>query len=131
MNSWRSRLQLGGLIWFAFQVHSFSTSSLPNTPEGMLVFHGSAALADWLLLRTFPLFTEGSLCDDMEMLCYISIVANLLGWIAYLAYAPPVFYNTFMWGHSCVQAIRLLLVDGGDAHSYRASLVRRPYFGRA
>lgn len=138
MNGWRSRILLVAVMVLAMIVHSLVTASLPNTDEGMLLFHGSAAAVDFILLYSAPRFIAGRLCSDMQTLCLVSIVANLVGWIAYMAYAPPNFYNTFMWSLSYVQYGRILLVDHHGADYLGFGLVRgvdrrrrQGYFGKA
>jgi hypothetical protein len=115
-------------LWAVVKVHSEIASGLGNTPVGMLMFHGSAALTDLLLLHCAPTLLSGALCDDMQNLCLVSIVANFAGWLLYLAYTPPEFYNSFMWGLGCVQSLRLFLVDSDDANHMGLHLVRRPDF---
>jgi len=95
----------------------------------MLAFHLSAAAVDLLLLKSAPRFISGRLCSDMQFLCLVSMSANFVGWIAYTAYAPPIFYNAFMWGLSYVQWGRLLLVDHHGADYLRVDLVRGHYRG--
>lgn len=131
MNGWRSRLSVAVLIALAWFIHSQATIGIPNTPTGLLIFHGSAAATDLLLLYLVPRFVSGPLCDDMQLLCLLSIVANFAGWVAYLAYFPPVFYNVFMWGLAHVQFLRLLLVDHDTTHPARVPLVRSGRRGRA
>jgi hypothetical protein len=125
MNIWRNRIATGILFWLVMQVHSEATESVPNTPAGMLLFHWSAAFADYVLMRSLPGLVDGRLCDDLETLCLVSMVANFMGFIAYLAYAPPVFYNVFMWGLAYVQWGRLFLTDRHDLDDLGHSIVRR------
>lgn len=127
MNGWRLRLLYGAVMWVIFDIHANVTVSLPNTPAGMLAFHFSAALADFVLLYSTPWLLSGRLCDDMQTLSFVSIVGNALGWALYLAYSPPVFFNTFMWGLTCVQGARLLIVDCDDVDSMGMHLVRRSH----
>jgi hypothetical protein len=127
MNTWRSRFIVFAAFWLVMQIHGDVTHCLPNTPGGMLVFHGSAAAVDLFLLYCVPWLLEGRLCDDIQTLCLVSIVANLAGWLLYLAYASPVLYNTFMWGLAYVQWLRILVVDRNDADTLGFHLVRRPY----
>lgn len=124
MNGWRSRVAFGLLLWCVMQLHAYSTGSLSNTPVGMTVFHGSAALLDLLLLYCAPAVISGRLCDDIQNLCLFSIAGNALGWLAYLAYVPPIFYDSAMWVLSIVQWGRLLFVDTGDADYLGPDLVR-------
>lgn len=126
MNLLRFRILFALVIWLAWYVHSMVSNSLPNTPEAMLVFHGSAATVDLFLLYSVPRLLEGKLCDDTQTLCLVSIVGNALGWALYLAYIPPVFFDTFMWGLGYVQLARLFMVDNHDANTLGCDLVRRP-----
>lgn len=131
MNDWRFRGVFGILIWVTMQLHSMMTESLPNTDAGMLIFHGSAALVDFILLYSAPSFMVGQLCDDIQRLCLASIVVNFLGWLAYTAYAPPLIYNTVMWGLSYAQWGRLLIVDDDNAtDNLGVHLVHRDYLWR-
>lgn len=130
MNGWRSRLMLAAVMLLAMQAHSIALAGKPNTDAGMLAFHLSAAVVDLLLLNSSPRYVSGRLCSDMQILCLVSIVANFVGWIAYTAYAPPIYYNAFMWGLSYVQWGRLLLVDHHGADYLRVNLVRGGYRGR-
>lgn len=110
------------------QLHSIITESWDNTPLWMTVFYGSAAAFDLFILQSIPRFISGQLCDDMQTLCLVSIVINFIGWIAYMAYAPPVFYNMTMWGLTYVQLGRLLYVDYHDVNNLGSHLVSSPNF---
>jgi hypothetical protein len=140
MNGWRARLLLCLLLWLSMQLHAVAVAGVPNTPQGMLAFHGSAAALDVVLTCSAHFLVSGRLCDDMENLCLFSAVGNALGWALYLASTSPVFYNTFMWGLSYVQWGRLLYVDRNDADADHSGvdLVRLAdrirghlYFGKA
>jgi hypothetical protein len=111
MTSWARRLFMWALITVVMIVHANATASLSNTPIGMLAFHGSAALLDWLLLLVAPAVLSGRLCDHTQWLCLLSIVGNAAGWLLYMAYAPPSFYNVFMWGLTVAQWLRLITPD--------------------
>ena len=110
MNGWRSRVSLALVIALVMKVHFEVMGDVPNTDEGMALFHVSAMLCDLAILWCAPRFVAGRLRDDTQTLCLVSVVANLVGWKAYTAYAPPIYYDTFMWGLSYVQFGRLLLV---------------------
>lgn len=130
MNCWRSRLLVLLILWITMDIHAAVLERVPNSPAGMLAFHGSAAAVDWILFYCLPWLLHGELCADMEATCIASMVGNAVGYFAYLAYVPPVFFNTYMWGLCCVQAIRLLLLDRNDLDHLRFSLVRGPYCDR-
>lgn len=127
---WHQRLAFCLLLVLVFNLHDIATSELGNTPETMLIYHGSAMLGDYFLLRIAPCFIRGNLCDDLQRLSLASMVCNFIGWLAYLAYVPPVFYDLSIMAVTYAQFTRLLLVDGGDALSIWSSLVRRLYIGR-
>ncbi|MFS2027056.1 hypothetical protein [Massilia sp. CT11-137] len=111
MNSWRARCLAGASILLAMYGHAWATGHLPNTPEGMLMFHGSAALLDLLLLYAAPALLHGRLCADAQRLLLASIVGNFAGWLLYVAYVSPTFYNCFMWVLTYAQLLRLFIPD--------------------
>lgn len=124
MNDWRSRVFLALTMALTTWMHALMLADVPNTDAGMLQFHLSAAAVDLFLLYSAPRFVGGRLCSDMQTLCLVSMIANFVGWIAYVAYAPPIFYNTFMWGLSYVQYGRILLVDHHGTDHLGFDLVR-------
>ena len=130
MNTWQNRVLTALLFAAVMALHAFCLEGKPNTPMGMLVFHGSAAAVDLALLRATPMLLDGQLCDDMQLLCWFSVAVNFAGWILYMVYAPPYFYNTIQWVLSCIQWGRLFLVDGDNAHNMGLHLVRRVASGR-
>lgn len=125
MNTWRSRLAVGLVFCLAMALHADLTANVQNTDSGMLLFHGSSAIFDLLLIYIVPIFLSGQLASDMEALCVASIVANFVGWIAYTAYAPPIYYNVFMWVLAYVQWARLFIMGGDDANYHGLYMVRR------
>lgn len=112
------------LIALAAAVHAWLLRGVPNTPAGMLVFHGTAALADLALLYATPAVISGHVARDTQALLLVSIIANAAGWVLYMAYVSPVYYNGFMWGLSVAQAIRLLMVSDDGLGRLGMSLVR-------
>lgn len=131
MNAWPTRILVAGVFALTMWLHAVVTADVDNTPLGMLIFHGSAALADLALLYSLPYMLGGRLCDDMQVMCLMSAAGNALGWIAYMAYLPPDPYNACMWFLSFVQWGRLLLTDKHDADHLGTDLVRRHHIGRA
>lgn len=127
MNGWRSRIGTWLLMLALMWAHSIATMSLPNSPLGMLAVHGSAMLVDFALMLAMPYWLAGRLCDDTEALILLSLIGNAVGWGLYMAYAPPVFYNVFMWGLSIAQWLRLLYVDKCDVDPMGFVVVRGRY----
>lgn len=111
MNSWRARFMAALLMLLAMAGHAAATDQLPNTVEAMLLFHGSAALIDLVMLYAAPAVLHGRLCADVQTLLLASIVGNFAGWILYIAYVSPIFYNCFMWALTYVQLLRLFIPD--------------------
>jgi hypothetical protein len=130
MNSWRSRATFGLTSFAMALIHAIATVDVSNTDLGMLIFHGSAVACELFLIYLVPHLLEDRVCTDMETLCIVSIVANALGWGLYVASAPPVFFNTFTWGLSYVQLIRLSTPDRYDADHYGVPLLRGGAGGR-
>jgi hypothetical protein len=113
------------LMLLAMYGHSLATANLQNTPVDALLFHGSAALIDLLMLFAAPAVLSGRLCTDSQKLLLASIVGNAAGWLLYMAYAPPTFFNWYMWAVTYAQLLRLLIPDR-HADSSRSNLVRGP-----
>lgn len=114
MNALRHRVGMFCLMALAAIGHAAGSWALPNTPECMLAFHGGAALVDLSLAILCPVFLAGSLCRHMQVLLSASILANIVGWILYLAYASPVYYDTFMVALSALQVLRVFYVARAD-----------------
>jgi hypothetical protein len=114
MNSWRARCLAAAIMLLVMYGHAWATETLPNTPAGMLMFHGSAALLDWLLLCIAPMLLSGRLCNHTQWLCFASICGNFGGWILYMCYAPPNYYDCFMWWLTVAQLVMLFIPDRAD-----------------
>jgi hypothetical protein len=129
MNSWRARIVAASLMLLAIYGHGWATHQLPNTPVDMLLYHGSGALVDLLMLFAAPAVLRGRLCVDSQKLLLASIVGNAAGWLLYMAYAPPIFYNLYMVGLTYAQLMRLIIPDR-YVDSIGSTLVRHPdYLG--
>jgi hypothetical protein len=99
------------MILLATYAHGWATAELPNAPVDMLLFHGSAALVDLLLLYAAPAVLRGRLCADSQKLLLASIVGNFAGWLLYMAYVSPIFYNVYMVALTYAQLLRLIIPD--------------------
>ena len=107
---WKARLLYACTLWLTGVVHHNLVCDVSNTPAGMLVYHGLAAGTDFLLLVLAAHLLRGRLSNDMQTLCWISMVVNFAGWLLYLAYAPPITYNYAIGILGYVQLLRLLPV---------------------
>lgn len=123
MNGWRQRVLLMAVLYCAAKVHDFLMTGCPNNPAWMLIYHGSAGAVDLALLYCAPFFISERLCDDIQATCIASIVANFVGFCAYMAYAPPSYYNALIEGLCYVQFLRLLYVGRYDADLHRRAMV--------
>jgi len=129
-NSWQARLTFGLALWVASVVHHDLVNGVSNTPGGMLIYHFTAAATDGLLLFSAASLLKGRLCDDLEDLCLVSMVVNCLGFLAYMAYAPPVTYNYAIGVLGYVQYGRLLLADIYGLDFVGEFVLRRNHLGR-
>ena len=125
MNSWRARAVAALFMLLTTYGHGWATRLLPNTPVDMLLFHGSAALLDLLLLFVTPAVLRGRLYVDSQRLLLASIVGNFAGWLLYMAYVSPMIYNTYMVALTYAQLLRLLIPDR-HADPLGLDLVRHP-----
>lgn len=126
MTRWRRRIALGAAFLISAQAFSFFADGVPNTPEGMLVYHAGAGTVDLAMAAVVKKFVTGYIRRDIEAICYASIFVNALGWERYLAWSPPTLYNALIAGLNYGLAIRLLMGDGNvlDIDNWRR-LVRR------
>ena len=106
---WRGRLLIALLICAGFFTHAYILRDIPNSPEWMLFFHGTAAAVDLLILFCARFFLENDIRTDFEILCLLSVLGNFFGWIAYLAYLPPIYYDSGMWALTAITALRLMI----------------------
>ncbi len=102
-----------------------SMADVPNSDVGMLLFHGSAALFDLIVMCCAQQIITGQICDAFETTCIVSMGINFVGFLAYVAYAPPIFYNVSMWGLYGLQWLVLFIPGDGDAYFVGRDLVRR------
>lgn len=127
MNTWQKRVAMLCVLIGALTLHAFCLEGKQNTPVGLLGFHTSAALVDLILIRCAPILLSGRLLDHTQILCWISIVVNFIGWLVYMAYAPPFFYNTAQWILCLIQWGRLFIPDDKNvANLMGRGSVRRP-----
>lgn len=122
-NSWQARLLFCFALWIANIAHGGLVADVSNTPEGMLVYHGSAAMVDMLLLFCAPSLLSGRLCDDLQTLCLVSMVINFVGWLAYMNWVGPELYNWFILACGYTQWARLIYVGRNDTDSYWLGMV--------
>lgn len=126
MNSRATRYQVCAAMLLAILAHACATDSAPNTPAAMLVYHGSGALIDWMLAMIFTAVLVGWQKKAMQWLMLAAIAGNFAGWLLYMAYVSPIYYNVSMWGLTCVQCLCLLYPDGKHADAPWLALVRYP-----
>lgn len=111
MNKWSYRLFVGLALWLAALTHQKICVDVANTPAGMFLYHGAAALFDFATLVVSAHALEGQLSDDMQTLCLVSMVVNFAGFILYMAWLPPFSYDIAIMGVGYVQYIRLFMGD--------------------
>ncbi len=111
-------------------IHAFLFSGVTNTPLGMLAYHGSASLSDLAIVMVIPSIVRRKIAYDIQRLSLCAIVVNFIGWLAYLAYLPPVTYNTIVVALGYAQLARLLWMDRNDFDHMGMHLVRRSYYLR-
>ena len=130
INTMQKRLFALAVFITALYLHAYCMGGVENTPMGMLTFHGSAGLVDLFLIYAIPFLLKEKLCDDIQKLCLFDIALNFGGWLLYMAYAPPVIYDTLSWTLTFIQWGRLLVTDENNANYMGRNLVRRSINGR-
>lgn len=114
MNTWPACALLGALF---YAVAKSFDRLIPFRPSGEfwdMAYYLLAATCDWLLFRNAHWFVRGKLHRDIQALYTASIVANAFGYVLYLAWSPPSFYNWIIQGINYAIAIRLIITGGHD-----------------
>lgn len=126
---WHDRAIAAAIICLVQYTHQRCLAGVDNTPAAMLLYHGSAALADFLVIAVAAHCLKGQISQDIQSLNLIAMAVNCFGWIAYLAYAQPTAYNTAIGVLGYVQMVRLIWPGRHDPDYLRLNLVLRDYFG--
>jgi len=113
-------LAFGLLQW----MHSFI--DVPNNPEGLLIYHGSAALFDLAEIYIVSGLLTGQLARDLCALTLASIGINGLGWAGYLLYLDPIWYDSALTSLIMASYLMLFVTRGGDAIGNHGGGIFRP-----
>jgi cell division protein FtsX len=93
----------------ALLAHACATDMVANDPEGMAIYHFSGAIMDALLCFVVTGALSGLRGRLMGWLMAASIGANVVGYVLYMGYVSPVYYNAAMWSLTAAQALVLLV----------------------
>lgn len=99
--SLRIKVALGVLL--ALAAHACATDNTPNTPEGMFIYHVSGALMDTMLCFVVTFALSGLRGRIMGWLMVAAIATNVIGYVLYMLYVSPAYYNTAMWSLTAAQ----------------------------
>jgi len=113
-------LAFGLMQW----MHSFIDVS--NNPEGLLIYHGSAALFDLAAIYIVSELLTGQLARDLYALTLASIGINGLGWAGYMLYLAPIWYDSALTSLIMVSYLRLFVTRGGDVIGNHGGGIFRP-----
>jgi hypothetical protein len=127
---WFDRITIGVIIWVIQSAHQHAVQGVENTPFGMLLYHGFASLADFAIIVVVANCLKGKLSFHLQCLNLCAMVANAIGWFAYLAYLPPDLYNTTIAGLGYVQFLRIIWISRDDPDYPWTRVVRDNYPGR-
>lgn len=105
--------------------HEIFLVDIDNTPLGMFFYHGTASIVDYFLLVCTSYILQGKLSQDIQLLCAASMCANFFGWIAYLCYVAPIYYDSSIWLLNAIQLIWLFSGGSYDAHHMGVPMVHR------
>ena len=110
LTEWQRRLMAGAAFFVISWVHGHSFG-FKNTPELMLICHGSAVAADLAVIYIAGYALTGRISRDIMYINLCAIIVNFMGFLAYMAYLPPSFYNKAMAGVIFAQWARLIWTD--------------------
>ena len=86
--------------------------------DGFL-YYGSAALLDLFIIGvTSGIQPTPNLVIDLHRICMLSMVANLAGWLLWLAYFPPITYDVVFIGLYSWALWLFVKKDGCDVGGY-------------
>lgn len=132
MRDWKARLFSGLAFYLIASLHQHIYQDVfKNTPDKMLLYHASAALADLVIIHLARYTLTGAVRGDIQRLNLCAIIVNFIGWVAYLAYASPATYNLTIMVLGYVQYIRLLWADQDASNTVGLPLVRRDHLFRS
>lgn len=106
--------------------HSFG---FKNTEELMLMYHGSAVLADLVIILIAGYALTGRVSFDIMYINLCAIIVNFIGWALWLEYYPPTLYNWSMsviifaqwarliWSDDVANLLRFHVFRGSDSRS--------------
>lgn len=103
MNSLSLRIKVALGVLLALAAHAFATDQAPNTPEGMFIYHISGALMDAMLGAVVTFALMGARGRVMSYLMLASVITNVAGYVLYMLYMSPVYYNAAMWSLTAAQ----------------------------
>lgn len=121
---WHDRIAVTVVIYLLQAAHQHATASVENTPLGMLLYHGSATLADFAIIAVASYCLKGKISFHLQCLNLCAMAVNAIGWIAYLAYLPPDLYDISIAGLGYVQFLRIIWIGSDDLDNPWTRMVR-------
>lgn len=84
-----------------------------------LQYYGSAALFDLvIIILTSGINPVPKMVIDLHRICMVSIIANLVGWVLWFLYVPPLFYDASFVLIYAWTMITLINRNGSDVGGY-------------
>ena len=84
-----------------------------------LQYYGSAALFDLvIIILTSGINPVPKMVIDLHRICMVSIIANLVGWVLWFFYVPPLFYDASFAVIYTWTLITLINRNGSDVGGY-------------
>lgn len=129
-NNWQSRVTMAAAFVLVQEVHKYFFAGLPPTDGFQAIYHGSAVLADFLLIYLVSKTLYGQVAYDLYCLGFALMVSNAVAWVLFTAEFPPLLFNSIVKGLGYAQLLRLAWVDNGS-ELIGSGVVRRHYSRRA
>lgn len=95
----------------------------------MLMYHGSAVLADLVIILIAGYALTGRVSFDIMYINLCAVIVNFIGWALWLEYYPPTLYNWSMsaiifaqwarliWSDDVANVLRFHVFRGSDSRS--------------
>lgn len=91
------------------------------------MYHGSAAAADMFLIYAAAEILRGELGYKIQCLNLASMIANALGYFAYMHYVSHWFYDITMWGLCAILVYKLIRGDSNATCHFSNRVVWAAY----
>lgn len=127
-----SRRERWAGIALVLVVHAMHRAVFGDVESAMLYYLSAATVDAFTAVALYSTRSSSLFYFNMAEVFAVSMVVNLLGYVAYMSYLPPVYYNVAMLTTAALQALIMVTDDGFWRRTGRAAVaLLRAMGGRA